>query len=77
MIDVCLQPERWVGVVLYLDEVEILRALGGYFQDMIEDLGDVSEAEYLSDPRWPEVVRLSDVALKTMQPRDLNQRRTS
>lgn len=33
---------------------------------MIDDLGDVPDAEYLADPRLDEVIRLARIALVTM-----------
>lgn len=65
-IDVCVEPDRWVGVVLYPGEVEPLRKLGASFQEVIWDLGDVTDAEYLAHPQWDEVIGLARIALATM-----------
>lgn len=66
-INVCVDPVRWVGVVLLGNEVGPLRELGVPFLAMIGDLGDVSDADYLADPRWDEVIRLAQTALTTMK----------
>ena len=55
-IDVCVDPERWVGLVLQPGEVEALQAVGSVFRSVLDDLGDVADADYLADARWPEVV---------------------
>lgn len=65
-IDVCVNPERWVGLVLRPAEVESLRALGSTFQGVLDDLGDSTDADYLADPRWPEVVARGAAARSAM-----------
>ncbi len=62
-VDVCVDPEAWVGYVLRPEEVEPLRTLGTLFGALIDDLGDVPDATYLADPRWPEVVVAAGTAL--------------
>lgn len=64
--EVCLNPEEWVGSVLYPSEVQVMQQLGQHFGAVIDDLGNVADADYLADPRWAEVVRLARVALITM-----------
>lgn len=63
-IDVCVEPERWVGYVLEsADEVEPLRRLGNALGALIDDLGDAPDSDYLADPRWPGVVEAAAAAL--------------
>lgn len=65
-IDVCVDPDRWVGDVLLLDEVESLRQLGQTFSELLDEPALVTYADYLADPRWAEVVRRAKVALDVM-----------
>jgi hypothetical protein len=65
-IDVCSNPSRWVGVVLYPPEVEPLAALGEMYGGMISDLGDVGDEIYLADPRWSRVIELARAARAVM-----------
>jgi hypothetical protein len=65
-VDVCVDPDRWVGIVLYAAEVEPLRRLGEVFGALIDDLGDVADDVYLADPRWPTVVELARAAHDAM-----------
>jgi hypothetical protein len=65
-IDVCVDPARWVGVVLQPSEVEPLRRLCELFGVLIDDLGDVPDEVYLAEPRWPSVVELARTAYQAM-----------
>jgi hypothetical protein len=65
-IDVCVDPDRWVGDVLLPDEVEPLRQLGQTLSELLDERSLVTDADYLADPRWAEVVRRAQVALDVM-----------
>jgi hypothetical protein len=69
-IDVCVDPDRWVGEVLRAAEVEPLRALGSALGALIDDLGDAPDADYLADSRWPRIVELAGQALGVMRAPD-------
>ncbi len=62
-------PTPVVGVVIHADEVESLQALGDVLALLIDDLGDVPDADYLADPRWAQVVDAAVAALAAMSPR--------
>jgi len=66
-IDVCVDPARWVGIVLHPAEVEPLKTLGEVFGALIDDLGDVSDEVYLADPRWSTVVELAQAAYDALR----------
>jgi hypothetical protein len=63
-------PEPAVDGYIYRDEVAPLRALGEVYDPLITHLGDVSDERYITDPRWPEVVRRAQVALEVMRRND-------
>lgn len=65
-IDVCEDPDRWVGAVLFPSEVEPFRPLGQALDTLLDDLGDAPDAAYLTDPRWDDVLRLAAAALAAM-----------
>lgn len=65
-MDVCVDPDRWVGIILHPAEVEPLRRLGEAFGALIQDLGDVPNEVYLADHRWPSVVELARAAHRAM-----------
>jgi hypothetical protein len=65
-IDVCVDPDRWVGDVLFPAEVEPLRHLGQALDALLADPDLVTDADYLADPRWAEVIRQAQVALAVM-----------
>ena len=65
-IDVCVDPDRWVGLVLNTTEVEPLRRLGELFGGLINDLGNVPDEVYLAEPRWATVVELARAASQAM-----------
>jgi len=56
-------------VVLYADDVEPLRRLGAVLGPLVDDLGDASDAEYLSDPRWELVVSAAAQAVADLEQR--------
>lgn len=63
-------PESAVPSVLHESEVSAMHAVGAVLCQMIQDLGDRPDAEYLSDPRWPAVVRAAGEALRIMETSD-------
>jgi hypothetical protein len=60
-------PETAVSELLHGEEVPFLRAVDAALGPMIRDLGNRPDADYLSDPRWPSVVRAAGEALAAMQ----------
>ncbi|QQQ78440.1 hypothetical protein IOD16_08260 [Saccharothrix sp. 6-C] len=56
-----------MGSVLHPDEVEPLAELGELFSALIDDLGAQSDAAYLADPRWDDVVRAAAKANRIMR----------
>lgn len=68
--DVCRQPSAWVGIVIYQDEADHFETLGKQLWPMIEDLGDVDDQAYMSDPRWLMVIRLAQATLLVMRAND-------
>lgn len=63
-------PEPAIGALIYPDEVEVLRALGAVFEPLIDELGNVGDADYLAHPRWAEVVRRAADAYRVMHAND-------
>jgi hypothetical protein len=63
-------PGSGVGDVIYPDEVSSLTSLAAVYDPLITHLGDVSDERYITDPRWPEVVRRAQVALRVMHRND-------
>ncbi|MDA3647199.1 hypothetical protein LZ318_12940 [Saccharopolyspora indica] len=49
-------PENAIGSVLHPDEVEPLRRLGAALDELLDDLGDASDEEFLADRRWSGIV---------------------
>jgi hypothetical protein len=47
-------------------ELDRLRQLGTVLDRLLAELGDVPGADYMRHPEWPEVVRLSGLALAAM-----------
>lgn len=73
---VLTDPELAVPGLLYPSEVSSLRAVDRVLGSMIRDLGDRPDEEYLSDPRWPGVVRAAGEALAVLIANDsMNSRR--
>lgn len=70
--DVQVLPDPASAVSSVLDESEIsaMQALHAALGEMIRDLGDVSDAIYLSDPRWPAAIRAAQGALVAMNAND-------
>lgn len=64
-------PRSRLGVVL-LSESEVARLdeLEQLLGPLIDDLGDTYDQQYLSDPRWSEVVAAAASALSAMRPND-------
>ena len=60
-------PEESIASLLYESEVEPLRALDAVLGPLIDDLGDVPDHVYLSDPRWPAVTNAAAYALEAME----------
>lgn len=60
-------PESAVPSLLYESEVSALQAVHAVLGQMIQDLGDSPDAEYLSDARWADVVRAAREALAVMK----------
>src|SRR5690348_5247643 len=65
-VDVCVDPDRWVGDVLEAGEVAPFRRLGTALGAMIDDLGNAQDADYLADPRWSGVIEAATAALAIM-----------
>ncbi|TDC32094.1 hypothetical protein E1261_09315 [Kribbella albertanoniae] len=64
------EPSEAVPDVLHQEEVPAFRDLGRVLGPMLQDLGDRPDADYLSDPRWSDVVRAAQAALEVMRARD-------
>lgn len=64
-------PRSRLGVVL-LSESEVARLdeLEQLLGPLIDDLGDTYDQQYLSDPRWSEVVAAAASALSAMKAND-------
>lgn len=60
-------PAGAVGAMLYREEVAPLKRLGVLLDALIDDLGESTDAVYLSDSRWPEVVEAARLALSSMR----------
>lgn len=63
-------PESAVPGLLYDSEVLALQAVDAVLGQLIQDLGDRPDAEYLADPRWQVVVRAAGEALTVMETSD-------
>lgn len=63
-------PESAVSSLLRESEVPALQAVDAALSPMIQDLGDCPDADYLSDPRWPVVVRAAEEAITVMEAND-------
>ena len=57
-------------VLLNQDEVDSLSRLESFLGPLVSDLGDASDARYLSDPRWEQIVSAAKTALSSMTQRD-------
>jgi hypothetical protein len=64
--EVLPEPSRTIGTVLYEDEVPAFRTLESSLGPLLEELGDSPDETYLTDPRWPAVVRSAKRALEAM-----------
>ena len=61
------RPERAVGSILRASEVPAMRMLGRQLGTLILELGEASDAFYLSHPRWFDVVIAAEAALVAME----------
>jgi len=64
--DVLAAPAGMVGDVIYSSEIDSLHQLDSILSPLIDELGDADDSTYLADPRWDQVIRASDAALRTM-----------
>lgn len=67
---VLANPELAVPSVLHQSEVPALRELDAVLGQMIRDLGDRPDADYLADRRWSAVIQTARAALAAMQASD-------
>jgi hypothetical protein len=56
-----------VGTVLRQTEVGALSSLEDVLGPRLDELGDVTDREYVDHPRWPKVIEAARVALTAMQ----------
>lgn len=63
-------PESAVPSLLYDSEVSALLAVDAVLGQVIQQLGDQPDSEYLADSRWSAVVDAAGVALLVMQTND-------
>ncbi|WP_409463204.1 SCO4402 family protein [Amycolatopsis sp. GA6-003] len=59
-----------VGELIYADEEVPLAQLGEILGPLIDELGDVPDAEYLNSAQWPEVVRRAKAVREIMERND-------
>ncbi len=60
-------PSSAVGSILVAGpEVSSLRTLGEQLSGIIDDLGDRTDDDYVTDARWPRVLELAGMALSAM-----------
>lgn len=55
-------PSSAVGDILYPSEVASMAALGNVLDPLIDELGDVTDSQYLNHPQWSQVVRSAEAA---------------
>jgi hypothetical protein len=70
LYDDCLvvpDPLSVVGAILYENEVQVFEVLHSALGPMLDDLQDSSDADYMADPRWSEVVSAAAAALDVMR----------
>lgn len=61
------EPESALGDILIDgDEVERLRTLGRVLGPIIDELGDAPDAQYLSHPSWPAVIKAAGASLSAL-----------
>ncbi|MCF6387911.1 hypothetical protein L2K20_13100 [Mycobacterium sp. MBM] len=64
-------PQARLGVVLLNEtEVALLSALEQVLGPLVDDLRDAPDQQYLSDPRWNDVVNAAGSALSAMKAND-------
>ncbi len=68
--EVLPDPQSAVPELVYPAEVQSLLELHAAFWPMLQELGERPDADYLSDPRWPTVVRAAAAALVVFQSSD-------
>lgn len=61
------EPGGVVPSVLLAEEVPAFLELERHLGPMISDLGDLPDADYLSDSRWPGVIQAAGAALAAME----------
>jgi hypothetical protein len=64
------EPASAVPSLLHESEAPALLALDAVLGEMIRQLGDAPDTSYVSDPRWPAVVRAAGEALRVMNAND-------
>lgn len=66
-------PQARLGVLLRNEsEIALLTDVEQLLGPLIDDLGDASDQQYLSDPRWNEVVAAAASALSAMKVNDVS-----
>jgi hypothetical protein len=55
-------PAKSVGVALYEEETEVMRALAAVLSPLVDELEDASDAAYLAHPSWATVVARAQAA---------------
>ncbi|MGV9296830.1 SCO4402 family protein [Amycolatopsis sp. NPDC003676] len=56
-----------VGELIYADEEFPLARLGEVLGPLVDELGDVPDADYLNSPQWPEVIRRAKAVREIME----------
>jgi hypothetical protein len=59
-------PSLSIGSILYPSESEVLRAVHGALNPLLNDLGNKPDSDYFADSQWPAVVVAAREALRTM-----------
>lgn len=68
--EVLPDPAAAVPAVLREGDVSAFEALEAVLGPLLEQLGDRPDADYMSHPQWPEVVRAASAALAAMRASD-------
>lgn len=68
--EVLPSPSKAVGSIIAKEEVIPLREVDLALGPLLDELGDRPDAEYVADPRWPNVVRAASNALAAMRRSD-------
>lgn len=64
------EPQDSVPEILHQEEVPFLVELARALGPLIDELGDLPDAVYTSDPRWPSVIEAAARALAVMKQND-------